>query len=70
MNSFHFIRGWKYYASPGVGVKIKDRPHGAPRSFGPYGLRHVNGAGQEFREFLQAQQLAKINEIQIGRAHV
>jgi len=45
-------------ASPGVGVKSKYRPHGAPRSFGPYGLRHVNGAGQEFREFLQLRKLA------------
>ena len=45
-------------ASPGIGVRSKDRPHGAPHSFGPYGLRHVNGAGQEFREFLQAQRLA------------
>ena len=45
-------------ASPGVGVHARDRPPGAPSSLGPYGKRLVNSAGQEFREFLQSENLA------------
>jgi len=45
-------------ASPGRGVRARDRPAGAPRSLGPYGCSDVNAAGQEFREFLQLHKLA------------
>ena len=45
-------------ASAGVGVHTKHRPACASSSLGPYGVRHVNPAGQEFREFLPLQGLA------------
>ena len=32
-----------------------DLPANAPRSLGLCGKRHVNSAGQEFREFLQIE---------------
>jgi hypothetical protein len=43
------------YVSAGVDVHARDQPAGAGRSFGPFGVRHVNQAGQECREFLQGQ---------------
>ena len=45
-------------APVGIGVHRKYRPPCASSSLGPYGVRHVNPAGQEFREFLQLQGLA------------
>ena len=45
-------------ASVGASVHTKCRPAGGPSSLGPYGVCHVNPAGQEFHEFLQLQVLA------------
>ena len=45
-------------APAGVGVNACDLPANAPRSLGPWGKRHVNSAGQEFRECLQVEKAA------------
>jgi hypothetical protein len=45
-------------ASAGMGVHARDRPAGAGRSFVLFGVRHVNKAGQDVREFLQGRRLA------------
>lgn len=45
-------------ASAGVGVNSKDRPQVERCAFGPFGERHINSAGQEFREFLESENLS------------
>ena len=56
-------------ASAGVGVHACDLPANAPRSLGPWGKRHVNSAGQEFREFLQVENLASATTFFRTRGH-
>ena len=44
-------------------MHARDLPASAPRSLGPWGKRHVNLAGQEFREFLKVEKLASATTI-------